>query len=96
MPAMNRSTSVRFPVQPRMIGPEKVARRLGVTPGTFAAKLADLEREGFPKPDGVLGTYCLETVDKWIDRRAGLIREDDPVSAQAAMLRAVRERAWAK
>lgn len=87
---------VRFPVQPRMVSPEKVARRLGVTPAAFSSKRSDLERDGFPMPDGVLGTYCLEAVDKWIDRRAGLIREDDPVSAQAAMLRAVRERAWAK
>lgn len=93
---MSSSTSVRFPVQPRMVGPEKIARRLGVTLAGFEAKRSELEREGFPKPDGVLGTYCLEAVDRWIDRRAGLIREDDPVSAQAAMLRAVRERAWAK
>lgn len=93
---MSRSTSIRFPVQPRMVGPEKIARRLGVTLAGFETKRAELEREGFPKPDRVLGTYCLEAVDRWIDQRAGLIREDDPVSAQTAMLRAVRERAWAK
>lgn len=93
---MSRATSIRFPVQPRMVGPEKVARRLGVTLAAFDEKRMDLEREGFPRRDAVLGTYCLEAVDKWIDRRAGLIREDDPVSAQTEMLRAVRERAWAK
>lgn len=93
---MTRAAVVRFPVQPRMVGPEKVARRLGVTLAFFTNCRAALEAEGFPKPDGVLGTYCLESVDKWIDVRAGLIRDGDPVSAQAAMLRAVRERAWAK
>lgn len=93
---MSRSTSIRFPVQPRMVGPEKVARRLGVTLAAFEQKRSELERTGFPKQDPVLGTYCLEAVDKWIDERAGLIREGDPASAQAAMLRAVRERAWAK
>lgn len=93
---MSRAASIRFPVQPRMIGPEKVARRLGVTLAAFNERRIELEKHGFPKADGVLGTYCLEAVDRWIDQRAGLIREDDPVSAQTAMLRAVRERAWAK
>jgi hypothetical protein len=93
---MSIPASIRFPVQPRMVGPEKVARRLGVTLATFEAKRPDLEREGFPKADRILGTYCLETVDRWIDARAGLHRENDPVSAQSEMLSAVRERAWAK
>jgi hypothetical protein len=79
-----------------MIPPDKVARRLGVTPAIFATRRSDLEAAGFPKPDRVLGNYCLEAVDKWIDDQAGLIRGDDPSSAQAAMLRAVREKAWAK
>jgi hypothetical protein len=79
-----------------MVAPEKVARRLGVTAAVFAAKRAELEAAGFPKPDLVLGNYCLEAVDKWIDVQGGLTGADDPVSAQAAMLRAVREKAWAK
>ncbi|RUV18277.1 MULTISPECIES: hypothetical protein [unclassified Mesorhizobium] len=87
---------VRFPIQPRMVAPEKVARRLGVTSTVFGSKRAALEAAGFPKPDVVLGNYCLEAVDKWIDAQAGLTRADDPVSAQAAMLRAVRDKAWAK
>lgn len=93
---MSSSTSIRFSIQPRMVGPEKIARRLGVTLTAFREKRHELEQQGFPNPDGVLGTYCLEAVDRWIDQRAGLMREDDPASAQAAMLRSVRERAWAK
>lgn len=93
---MSSSARIRFPVQPRMVGPEKVARRLGISLAEFRGKRQELESVNFPKPDGVLGTYCLEAVDKWIDRRAGLIRDDDPSSAQAAMLQAVRDRAWAK
>lgn len=93
---MSSSTSVRFPIQPRMVGPEKVARRLGVTLAIFDRKREELERAGFPKADSVLGTYSLEAVDKWIDARSGLTPGDDPASAQAAMLRSVRERAWAK
>lgn len=93
---MTRAGVVRFPIDPRMIPPEKVARRLGVTLAIFSERRADLEADGFPKPDRILGNYCLEAVDRWIDHRSGLIREDDPVSAQTAMLRAVRERVWAK
>ena len=93
---MTKAATIRFPIDPRLVPPIKVARRLGVTLATFVERLPDLQEAGFPRPDPLLGNYCLEAVDKWIDQRARLIREDDPVSAQTAMLRAVRERAWAK
>lgn len=93
---MSISTSIRFPVQPRMVGPEKVARRLGVTLAGFEAKRPELEREGFPKPDSVLGTYCLEAVDRWIDRRAGLIPNGAPVSDPALVLEMAGQKAWRK
>jgi hypothetical protein len=93
---MSSSTSIRFPVQPRMVGPEKIARRLGVTLAAFDAKRLDLEHEGFPKPDGVLGTYCLEAVDKWIDRRAGLMPANGPVSDPTLVLEMAGQRAWRK
>ncbi|RWM29462.1 hypothetical protein [Mesorhizobium sp.] len=88
--------TIRFVIEPRMVPPEKIARRLGVSPAVFDAKRVELEAAGFPKPDRVLGNYCLEAVDKWIDAQAGLTRADDPSSAQAAMLAAVRGKAWAK
>jgi hypothetical protein len=79
-----------------MVGPEKIARRLGVTLAAFDAKRSELEREGFPKSDGVLGTYCLEAVDKWIDRRAGLMPANGPVSDPALVLEMAGQRAWRK
>lgn len=88
--------TVRFVVEPRMVPPDKVARRLGVTPTVFAEKLPALLASGFPKPDAILGNYCLEAVDRWIDAEAGLTRLADPGSAQSDMMRAVRDRAWAK
>lgn len=86
----------RFKVDPRMISPVKVARRLGVTPAVFDAKRAELEASGFPKPDLILGTYLLEAVDRWIDSRLGSIREREVENAQAAMLQAVRDQPWNK
>lgn len=93
---MNARANIRFPIDPRLVPPVKVARRLGVTLAEFVERLPALRQAGFPSPDPVLGNYCLEAVDEWIDLKAGLKRSDDPVSAQTAMLRAVRERAWAK
>ena len=93
---MTVAARIRFPVQPRMVGPEKIARRLGVTLVDFESKREELEREGFPKVDSVLGTYCLEAVDKWIDRRAGLLPTTGPVSDPAIVLEMAGQRAWRK
>lgn len=87
---------VRFTIEPRMLPARHIARRLGLSLDEFEQRLPELLSIGFPAADPLLGTYCLQAVDSWIDRRAGLINEKDPVSAQAAMLQAVRDRAWAK
>lgn len=55
-----------------MIGPEKVARRLGVTLAVFNEKLPELLRNGFPRCEPILGVYSLEAVDRWIDQQYGL------------------------
>lgn len=86
--------TIRFPVQPRMVPPEKIARRLGVTLAEFRLKQAELEQEGFPPADRLLGTYCLEAVDRWIDRRAGLIPQGGPVSDPAIVVQMAGQKAW--
>lgn len=87
--------AVRFRVDPRMIPAAKVARRLGITDAVFAHHRPELERAGFPIPDPILGNYCLEVVDQWLDRRVGIGREADP-STEAAMMEAIRNRAWCR
>ncbi|MCG6115054.1 MAG: hypothetical protein MEQ84_07630 [Mesorhizobium sp.] len=86
--------TIRFPIQPRMVPPEKIARRLGVTVAVFNEKLAALEANGFPKRDPVLGNYCLQAVDNWIDARAGLHPAGIPVSDPAVVLEMAGSRAW--
>lgn len=88
--------TIRFPIDPRMVPPEKVARRLGVSAATFRDKRAELEANGFPKPDPVLGNYCLDAVDRWIDARAGLTPAGVAVSDPAQIMERVRKKAWAK
>ncbi|MGY6709759.1 MAG: hypothetical protein ACXIVF_15675 [Rhizobiaceae bacterium] len=88
--------TIRFAIQPRMVPPDKIARRLGVTRATFAEKRAALEANGFPKPDPVLGNYCLQAVDNWIDARAGLQPAHVPVSDPATVLQMAGSKAWRK
>lgn len=65
-------SSIRFPVLPRLIPPQKAARRLHLTGSEFAAKLPALRRIGFPDACPVTGHYDLHAIDAWLDRRAGI------------------------
>lgn len=89
-------SEIRYRIDPRLIPPEKVARRLGVTFERFKASVPELERSGFPKPVNVLGNYCLQAVDNWIDLQSGLTVPTNPASARQAMMDAVRGKAWAQ
>jgi hypothetical protein len=86
---LQQASQVRIKVEPRLVPPEKIARRLGVTPSAFRELVADLERVGFPKPLPVVGNYSIEAVDRWIDERAGITDDESPQGAEAAMLRAI-------
>ena len=88
--------TIRFPIEPRLVPPEKVARRLGVSYAMFKEKLPELNGNGFPKPEPVLGNYCLQAVDRWIDARAGLTPVGTAVSDPAQIMERVRAKAWAK
>lgn len=91
---MIRAASIRFPIDPRMVPADKVARRLGVTLASFEAKRAALEAQGFPRPDPVLDTWCLRAVDNWIDARAGLLPATGPVTDPATVLHLAGGKAW--
>src|SRR5690606_11190469 len=81
-PAMSRSaqplpdhplpSSVRFPVQPRLVPPVKAARWLHLTLDEFRAALPALRKEGFPAACPVTGHYDLIALQAWQDRRSGL------------------------
>jgi hypothetical protein len=75
--------SVRFPVQPRMLPPMKVARWLHLSLDELRASLPALWAEGFPKPCSVTGNYDLRAIEVWQDRRSGLAGAS-AVSAQTS------------
>lgn len=87
--------TLRFPVDPRMVPVEKVARRLGIGPAEFTEKRAQLEAAGFPAPEPILGTWCLDAVDRWIDARAGLTKPGAAVSDPSIAMERIRRQAWA-
>ena len=64
-----KANSVRFAVEPRDVPPEKVARRLHLTPSEFDALLPALRARRFPNPDPTTGYYDLKAVDAWMDAR---------------------------
>lgn len=60
-----RAASVRFPVDPGDVPASKAARRMGLTEAEFLAKLPELFRRGFPRPDETTGMFDLEAIDAW-------------------------------
>ena len=74
------ASSIRFPVQPRLVPMAKAARRLHLTPAEFEAKAGDLHQYGFPTPCPVTGHYDLKAIDAWLDRRAGLLDKFGPAN----------------
>ena len=61
--------SIRFPVDPRDVPAEKIARRLGLLLHEFVAYLPGLRDRGFPPPDPTTGMYDMKAVEAWMDRR---------------------------
>lgn len=87
---------IRFPIDPRMVPAPKVARRLGLTVAGFADRLPTLIDAGFPAADPILGTWCLQAVDNWIDERSGLKSPERQMNPVADMKSAIRAGAWGK
>jgi predicted DNA-binding transcriptional regulator AlpA len=47
----------------------EVAAKLGRSKNWFCDNRARLEREGFPRKDGLIGLTCVADIDAWIARR---------------------------
>lgn len=60
--------TIRFPVEPRDVPPEKAARRLHLDLERFNELLPRLLARGFPPSDPDTGMFDLEAIDAW--RRA--------------------------
>jgi len=68
---MPRPTIV--PVTPRVLNTITLCAYIGRSPTWLAENRAQLEAEGFPRPDPLLGGYDRMAVDLWLDRRSGIL-----------------------
>lgn len=62
----------KFMPTPRIWSRQQVACRLGKGEQWFLDHRPELEREGFPKADALLGGYDADAIEAWLDRRGGL------------------------
>lgn len=56
-------------IQPRDVTDEGAARRIGLSPPEFMAKLPNLLARGFPQRDPDTGLFDIVAIDKWCDGR---------------------------
>jgi hypothetical protein len=70
---MSRGSTI-IPVQPRFLGIATLCCYLGRSETWFAEHRVELESEGFPRPDPLLGGYDRVAVDLWLDRRSDIAR----------------------
>jgi hypothetical protein len=61
--------ALRIRTDPRDVPPQQAARRLGMTPDQFDAKLSNLIARGFPHPDPDTGNFDLAAIERWCDAR---------------------------
>lgn len=66
------ASHIRYQVDPRLVHPDKAARRLGLSLAEFNEKLPQLIAIGLPQACPVTGNFDLAAIDAWLDRRAGL------------------------
>ncbi len=71
---MNRAKRSYIPM-PRGLDEFQVAARLGKSEGWFRKHRAELEANGFPKYDELLGGRDANAIEAWWDKRSGLATE---------------------
>ena len=62
----------KFTPIPRMLSPFQLACRLGKCESWLASNRANLEAEGLPKIDPLLGGTDADAVERWLDYRSGI------------------------
>jgi len=74
---------IRYPIDPRDIPAEKVARRLHLTLAEFLSLKERLFARGFPRPDPDTGNFDSVAIERWMDARSGLVPAGDVMPPNA-------------
>lgn len=83
-----QQSSVRFPVQPRLLPEAKAARWLHLTVPQFRQAMPALRRQGFPLPCSITGHYDLIAMQAWQDRRSGINNASPSAAEEKAAMKA--------
>jgi len=67
----------------KFIDEADVFRMLGATRESKVSIIAQLDREGFPKRDPIVGKWWLPAITAFFDRRAGIAPVDQPATIRA-------------
>jgi hypothetical protein len=71
------------PVTPRVLNTTTLCTYIGRSPTWLAENRSQLEAEGFPRPDPLLGGYDIRAVDLWLDHRSDILRPRAPAVGAA-------------
>ena len=71
------------PVMPRVLNTSTLCTYIGRSPTWLAENRAQLEAEGFPRPDPLLGGYDRCAVDFWLDQRSDILRPNAAAAGAA-------------
>ena len=69
---MTRAKPIYIPT-PRTLNALQLLARLGKSPGWFKEHRTELEAEGFPPYDELLGGWDSKAVEAWFDKRSRLV-----------------------
>jgi hypothetical protein len=65
---------------------KQAASRLGKSAAWFNSHFPHLRQHGFPNKDPLIGGFPKEAVERFIDNRSGIIRDDDPERGEEAII----------
>jgi predicted DNA-binding transcriptional regulator AlpA len=65
-------------MEPAVLNTAQVAALMGRKVRWFYVHRAELEKEGFPKRDKLLGGWLRQAVQQWLDKRSGAVPQSRP------------------
>lgn len=72
-----RNHKPRFEPQSAFVNKKQVCMRLGMSEPAFDKIRPEMELDGFPRKDNIIGRWHYLAVEKWIAKRGSVMNEDE-------------------